>query len=291
MTASRTGIRNRCVVTLLALGLALSACKVEADVSTRVDEDGSGQVTASLLFDETVRETLREKKMKTEDAAELLELRRAGEDIWEYGPNPINFLEEDVPPGWSGERVTEGNLEGMRLQARFESVEDIPELMEALSGFGTILAEERVERDIEDIGFAALTRGLSITRDGEKFHFRANPDARAWEGAEGGANRLAAVVTLSVDLPGGIRDHDADEERDGTLVWQIPPGVERTISATSDLTYNPTEIPWTPLGIGGSAAAIAGLLTLSFVRQRRRAGGTDEPPGPAGMPERTPEPV
>lgn len=281
---------SRSVLALVVGGLMLlSACKVEIDVATEVEEDGSGEIAVAVMLGETVRGTLEEKKLKSDDPLELAELEERGEDVFERGRNPVDVLEEGVPPGWEAERVTQGKIEGVHLRAEFASLDELASLVESLSDFGEEIADQ-VDREVERIGVAALTRGFSLTRDGSVFRFRAEPNVEEYEGATGGANNLLAEFSLSISLPGGVREHDADEKEDGTLVWRIQPGTKRTISATSDLTYNPRDIPWTPIGVGGSAVAIFGFLALASHRRRRSPGG-DEPPGPAGVRDDVPAPI
>lgn len=278
---------KRFAVALVAL-LALSACRVKMDVATTVEEDGSGKLVVTVLMSETAREALQEKELKSDDPRELAELRERGEDVFERGSMPLDLLEDDVPEGWRGERISEDDLEGMRLRGEFASLDEIPTLLGSLSEFGAEMAS-RFGRTTDDVGPAALAKGFSITRDGSLFHLEGEPDAEAYEGAAGGANNLDAELTLTVDLPGGIREHDADEKADDALVWRIPPGESRTISATSDLDYDPVEIPWTSIGIGGATLGLFGLLAWR-ARWSRRDDRGSEPPE-AGAPEDVPAPV
>lgn len=267
--------------------LALSGCRVKMDVATTVEEDGSGVVAVTVLMDRTMRGALQEKERKSDDPRELAEMRARGEDRFERGPDPLDVLEDDVPDGWQGERVSDGDLEGMRLRAEFAGLDEISGLLDSLATFGDEIAA-RYEYPIERVGPAALTQGFSITRDGPIFELRGEPDASVYEGATGGANNLSTELTLSVDLPGGIREHDADEESDGALVWRVPPGESRSISATSDLDYDPVEIPWTPIGVGGATLGLFGLLAWRSRWSRR--GGGQEPPE-TGVHEDVPTPV
>lgn len=288
MAGSKRGARW--FVLGVAALMLLSACRVKIDVATQVEEDGSGEIAVTFLLGQTVRETLQAKERKSDDPAELAEIRQRGEDIFERGEPVIDELARDIPEGWDAERATEGNNEGFVLRGSFSSLDEIPSLLEPLAGFGDEIAQ-RMGRDAADFGPAMLVRGLSITRDGPQFHFEAHPNAEEYEGAGEGPNRLATEFSLTVDLPGGIREHDADEEVDGALVWHIAPGTSRDISATSDLTYDPVEIPWVPIGVGGSTAAIVGLLGLRHLRSRRRSSGGDDPPGPPGVHDDVPVPV
>lgn len=284
-----TKVRGRFVLVAIAL-VVLSACRVKMDVTTTVEDDGSGEIVATVLMSQTAREALQPKERKTDDPRELAELRERGEDIFERGPMPLDALEDDVPEGWQGERISEDNREGMRLRGEFESLAEIPELLESLSGFGDDLLAE-FGRTTENVAFPVLTQGFSINRDGPMFRVEGEPNAEAYAGATGGANNLLAELTLSVDLPGGVVEHDADEQDGSTLTWTIAPGDSRSISATSDLNKSePTEIPWTPIGIGGATLGMVGLVAWRSMRDRRRGGG-DEPPGSSGVRDDIPTPV
>lgn len=274
--------RNPMVRFRLALAgvvlLLLSACRVEMDIATHVEDDGSGQVAVTVMLGETARETLREKELKGGSPEEQAERIARGEDLFERGSNPVDILADDVPPSWEAERITEGHLEGLRLEAAFSDLNEVRPLLEELSDFGGELAE-RIGRAPERVGPATLVREFSITRDGPIFQFRGEPNAEEYEGATGGSNKLIGVFTISVDLPGGVTEHDADEEVDGALVWHIEPGTKRSISATSDLTKSPPgEFPTVPVAIGGSVIGIGGLLALRWFWERRRRGGGGEPP-------------
>lgn len=292
--AGRSGLsRTRRVRGLFVavLGLVLlSACEVEIDVVTEVEEDGSGEMAVTVMLGETVRETLREKALKGDDPTELAELRAEGEDVFARGPQPIDLLEETVPAGWTAERVTDGPALGLRLRAEFADVREIPALLAPFDDWGDELVSSRGS-DAERAGVAAVVRDFAIERDGPVFTFSARPDVTVYEGADGGANRLLAGFTVSLRLPGGIRDHDADEEDDGALIWRIPPGTSRTISATSDLTYEPSTFPTVPIVAGGSVAGLAGVLMLRRFRGRRGGPGSGEPPGPTAVTSDVPTPV
>lgn len=283
--------RHRALVLVMAGLVLLSGCKVEMHVATEVDEDGSGDIAVTVLLGETVRDTLREKRLKTEDPTELAALEARGEDTFARGPDVIDVLARDVPDGWRAERITDGSLEGFRLRAEFESLEKLPALLRPFADWGdTVVAGQG--RDAEQVGVAALVGGFSLTRDGSVFRFQASPNAKAYEGAEGGPNGLLTEFTISVKLPGGVREHDADTEEDGKLTWRIGPGASRSISATSDLGYDPSPVPWF-LILGATAGVLlAGLLGLRALH-RRRGGppGDEEPPAPSDQDEPVLEPV
>lgn len=276
---------------LIAVGiLLLSACRVKMDVTTTVEEDGSGEIVAAVLMSQTAREGLQPKERKTDDPLELHELRQQGEDLFERGPMPLDTLEDDVPDGWRGERITEEGREGIRLRGEFDSLDEIPDLTDSLSGFGDDLLAE-FGRTTGNVAFPVLTQGFSITRDGPVFRVEGEPDAEAYEGATGGPNNLLAELVLSVDLPGGVVEHDAEEQDGSTLTWTIAPGESRSISATSDLNKSePTEIPWTPIGIGGATLGMVGLVAWRSMRDRRGGSG-DDPPGSSGVRDDIPTPV
>lgn len=278
--------RRRFVLVAVVL-LLLSACRVKMDVRTTIEDDGSGEIVATLLMSQTAREALQPKERKSDDPIELHEIRQRGEDIFERGPMPLDALEDDVPDGWEGERITEEGRDGIRLRSEFDNLEEISARVDSLSGFGDDLLAE-FGRTTENVAFPVLTQGFSITREGPEFHVDGEPDAEAYAGATGGANNLLAELTIAVDLPGGVVEHDADEEEGSTLTWTIAPGESRSISATSDLNESePIEIPWTPIGIGGVTLGMVGLVAWRSMRDRRRAGG-DEPPGSAGVPGEVP---
>lgn len=282
--------QSRACLRLAAASLALvllSACRVKLDVATRVDSDGSGEVAIALLLGQTVRESLSEGGLVSNDPEVLREILESGDrDALDApdGPDPVDVLADDVPPGWEYERIKDENderIQGLVLRASFGSLDELRPLLDSLSLWGADVAA-KAGGGVEQLGVAALTRGMLVTRDGPIFRFRAEPTAEAYEGATGGPNSLKGEFSIAMTLPGGIRAHDADEKVDGALVWHIPPGESRSISAVSDLNHDAGSFPVVPVVAGAAVAGLAGLLGLRAWRKRRRAGSDDgdapEPP-------------
>lgn len=221
---------RRLLMPLLLLALLGSACQVKIEQTTRIDDDGSGQIILDVLLDEELR-TL----TGFEDAASAFEL--AG----------------GVPEGFVVEDLVVDDFAGARATNEFANLDELNVILQdaASTGLADVVSitregnEYRYSATIGDLGAAAEGLGGFITADTFDDFFD---------------------ITLAVRLPGEVVDHNADRlDEDGTLVWRI--GIEdseTTISGTSRVATD-----WAPLAIGGilAVALIAG--TVAVVRNRK----------------------
>lgn len=219
------------VLPLLVLAVLGSACEVKIVQATIVEADGSGQIVLDVLLDEELRDLT-----GFEDAASALEL--AG----------------GIPDGYAVEDLVEEDFAGARAVRLFENLDELNVLLADATGAG--LADE-----------------VSLTREGNEYRYAAliGDLGAAVDGA--GLSSLTADtfddlfnITLSLQLPGDVVDHNADEVLDdGTLVWRL--GIDdsgQSIDATSRVATD-----WAAgaiLGILGLAAVAGGVL---WVRSRR----------------------
>ena len=129
----------------------------------------------------------------------------------------------DTPPaGWTAEEFENGGFEGVRISTDFTSIDD---LNARLLDLAEISGEDGSPTDLFD--------GLEIRKDGNTFSFRA--------GAEGLSDSLLSEddggvfegfdpsmifeslfeIRLLVTLPGELGEHNADEVRGNTLIWNV----------------------------------------------------------------------
>lgn len=202
---------RRTLLPLLLLALLGSACQVKIDQTTRIEDDGSGQIVLDVLLDEELR-TL----TGFEDAASAFDL--AG----------------GVPDGFVVEDLVVDDFAGARAFRDFASIDELNTVLQDAATAG--LADEvTVVREGNEYRYTATIGDLSAAAEGLGGFITADTFDDFFD------------IVLAVDMPGNVVDHNADSVReDGTLVWQI--GIDdsgKTISATSRVATD-----WAPVAIG-----------------------------------------
>ncbi len=232
---------------LLLLALLGSACQVKIEQSMLIEDDGSGRIVLDVLLDEELR-TL----TGFEDAASAFEL--AG----------------GVPDGFVVEDLVVDDFAGARATSEFSSLDEL----------STIL---------EDAASTGLADTVSITREGNEYRYVATI-ADLGAAAEGLGGFVTADtfddffdITLSVQLPGEVVDHNADRlDEDGTLVWHIE--IEdsgATLSGTSRVATD-----WAPIAIGVIlvAAVLGGVAVMMRNRKSEKPSGVEAADPASGSP-------
>lgn len=236
------------LVAVLALALALPACRLAVTADVVVGRDGGGELALAFRLDRELRDLL-------EDA----------------GVEPLAGLDDVAvsAPDWTVERVVgEDDVLELRLSRRFADPGELGRLVEELhSGLGD--------------GNGALLREVELTMDssgGTTFRADAGVVLPATAGASGDGvsftgDDLAELLRerdgllrydLRLALPGPVTSHDADEVVDGVLVWHLPVGRVVPVSATA---APPSHLAlWLA---GGGAAALLAALGAGWARSRR----------------------
>ncbi len=235
-------------VVLAAISCLLSACELRMATEIALDRDGSGTLVVSVALDE-------------ESAA----------DLTAAGLVPTEGLVQaaERAPGWRVSAI-EGLTAAVRLEHDFEEPSEVESLLRTLTS----------RLGVED---GTAWDGLAVERqpDGTiALHGRAGIVAPTVAGAEGSAvtfdgddladllderGRQAVRHDLQVVWRGQVSASDADRVDDDALVWELPTGTLRTVSAA----LVPTPGPPTLL-LAGAAALVAVTVALVTIMLRRR---------------------
>lgn len=234
---------------ILLLSLGLSGCQAEVTAVTTIEDDGSGSSSLQLSVGP--------------ELAGLLEEGGGGRDIFEPFAEALE--------GWKVESGQEPDDTRWLLATR-----EFVSLRELQGRQGN--ASDGADGGPDRMGVPPLLEGVRVwtTRDPftERFHFEAQMDVAGAVGqiAAGTPELLqletyqeALVLEQRLRLPGSIREHNADEVRDGELVWR--PGLQgpATLRAVSE------RYRWewlAPL----VALAIVSLMAVGAVAYRVLAG-------------------
>ena len=200
------------VLLLAAVALILVGC-IRAEISIKVNEDGSGEVSVLAAFDVEVFEAFTEDLGGAAGSSEL--------------PTFSDIAEADLPPGASVEEYDEDGFTGARLTIPFEATDDIAATVDqALADAGTGDDDGGLltgaDNPFED--FQLRREG-----DGWRFEATAAPVSEGTEGEDafglGGAifDLLLddASFEIKVELPGDLIEHNADRIDGNTLVWEL----------------------------------------------------------------------
>ncbi|MFZ4812157.1 MAG: hypothetical protein ACOYL9_12510 [Ilumatobacteraceae bacterium] len=250
---------------LLALVVALSACRVDVSVGVDVAQNGSGTITVTAVADAAVVAAA----PNLAADLQLDDVRAAG---WQSdGPVP----------------TADGGL-SIVLTHGFDSPEQATALLADLNGPDGPLRAVSITReasrsgvDIVMTGAAGLTKGVSSFAD---------PDALAALGAAPYADRLAAAgvasndavsVTFRATLPGEVRSTTGTVTApERTVTWVVPTdGTRIDVAASSHESLERGGI-WRVLPTIAFAVLVAWLVLmvvligLVIVRRRSRARAT-----------------
>lgn len=251
-------------LTLLALLVLLTGCKIEMALDTVVKADGSGTIGIRLAADKEIQD--------------LIAQQGGGEgDIF-------GEFESGVPEGWESDNGTDPD--GTRWVTASRSFADPAEIK-------SFLEEGGAQGPAESVG----AREFSLTQESGllsvKTVFSASWDmqealAGTGENAPAGMTPDALssifVVQNRLTLPGSIQDNNADEVNGNTLVWKP------SLSGTTQMNATSVAYKW-PV-IGGIAAVVvlllAAIVALVVLSARRRRGAHPptvpvpaQPAGPA----------
>lgn len=279
------------LVPLLVILLALSACKVRIEVGTTIEADGSGTVSFAVGFDEEFRQAI--------ETFSQLDDESSG-DFFED-------IEGDAPAGWSTERFSDGDIEGVRISRDFSDLDDLREAFRETQGFG---------EGGDELGADGPTPGLgdeiSIERDGDILTLdlaapETTPTTTGGDDFFGDQNPfedLEFEVVVRFTLPGEIQDHNADESDGNTLTWRFDQESEPTpIRATSDISKSAGGGSDFPIALViAIAVLVAGGVGLFLWNRNRQqpapaggpspddTGGAPPPPPPSEPPAPPPPP-
>lgn len=168
--------------------LVLTGCEVRSWLSIDMASLSSGEVTARVGFDEAFRDAMGE---------------------FGGGADLLSEIESDAPgEGWSVERFTDGDVEGVALSQRFESFGELQEILERGVGSGPqegMVQELRVTETDDTVRFEARIPGLGDIPAG-------NLEMPDLEGL------LTVDGRIEVTFPGEVIEHNG-ELNGRTVTW------------------------------------------------------------------------
>ncbi len=255
----RVSCRAAHLMVALVVMLLLAACQVDADVTVRMGEDGSGTVTVAVTLDP-------EAAARVPDLAEQLEVADMTEAGWEV----------------SGPETVSGG--GVRLVASkaFTSPDEAVQVLGELTGDTGILSEIDFEMDRSfgrtDFRFSArsdLTAGVSALSDAGLV------EALGGDGLGGQLEIIEAETGAPADDQVALAVEVALPGAAGT--WTLTPGDEPAALELEHTEVRP--LPWALAGL----AVIAGLSGVGLVVirlvARRKGRGVEERDAGAGAGE------
>ena len=205
----RRGARTLLPLLLVAAALGLVGC-IRAEVSIKVNEDGSGVVSALAAFD----------KEMLEEIAENL-----GDGVITEVPLFGGIDQADLPDGATVEAYDEGGFTGIRVSIPVEATADIAAAVEDMlsnassDGVGLpgamdpLLEDFDLRRTGEGWRFEATVAPFAAGAEGE--------DSLGLGGAISGLVFAEASFQIKVALPGEVIEHNADRIDGDTLVWEL----------------------------------------------------------------------
>jgi hypothetical protein len=252
----------------MAMLVMLTGC-LDATMTARIDRDGSGTLAAEILF--------------SEGLVELLEALDEAEGIGGSPSEMFNDVEESVPPEYR-DKVRVSQVDdglGLRVEIDFDDVAELNELLgAAVEDGGAVISDVQWDADDERAVFSARAAGAEVFSQGDQ--------------------ELAAVfsemaglgdptVRFAVEMPGPVRDSNADEVDGRVARWDLVASAGTELRVESDPTPGLLTVR-NGLIAGGAMLSLVALLlvvraTRRGARRRRTAVGAPQvPPGGSGIP-------
>lgn len=236
----------------LLLSLLVAACQLRIGTDVTLTADGSGDLVLVVAMDEELTEVLADAGV---DVTAGLDQLRAAAPSWE--------IESDT--GGPGRQLT--------FTTHFDDPDELVRLIEDLHASlgpedGRLLQAVDVHRSADGAvtfeAMAGLVPPTTVGATGSGVDIDGDDLRRLLE--ERGHE--LARYDLRVTLPADPVSTDADEVDGRTLVWHLPVGEQRLVSARSAV---PRETTWLLVAGIALAAFLVALLTVAGVRRRRRA--------------------
>jgi hypothetical protein len=215
----------------IVLTLVLAACRIESNIGLDIAEDGSAKLTIEVGFDD-----------------EFLAL---------LGSQGGGFTEDDLLgdliSGTDGE-FTERREGDMNY---FATTTDIADL-------------STWDGDVDTAGFSNFS--YSFDDEGARLSASLVPDDSSGLGGDLGFDPSAITddfisANLVVTMPGTVTSHNADEVRNGALVWNI--GLTGTTEVSAESTFGGSDFPWLViLLIVVLIAALVGAIVALIVSRK-----------------------
>ncbi|MGZ8762745.1 MAG: hypothetical protein ACXW2Y_05410 [Acidimicrobiia bacterium] len=240
------------VLALVFVGmLLLTACRIDATVSVRVQEDGSGTVRVRVVLDPVAVRAAESGDATLDGLVRLDDLPAAG---WRVEP-------------WV--RRADGSAV-LVVRHPFSSPEQLEAAMADLNGADGPLRAVRLERGSDPVrttfdfralaDLAGLESGVASDQQLAANLSAQRVDVAGLDAALTARLRDALRMNVAVALPGG-----------GTRVWRLPPGT-RSVLETSSSQPDLVRITWLGSGVilGAAALALVFFGERKAGRRRRR---------------------
>jgi hypothetical protein len=246
---------------LLAVAVVvLAGCKVDTVVTIKVDDDGSGTVSARVVLDAEAVARAESAETKLEDAVRLGDLEAAG---WKSS-------------GW---QRRESGAASIVVSKEFDRAEDAAEVVEELSGPDGPLRDVDVERDVSTFRTQWSFSGLADLEDLET-------------GIEGDPELILRLAAERVDV-GALDQQLLAQTKDAFRLrvvadlpdsaghrFTIPPGTAVRMEESSSQTATNRVL----LFAGGLVVLLVAVLVFLFgegrdLRRRRRFATARGPSG------------
>lgn len=238
---------------LVVLLVVISGCSAEADIESRVEADGSGQIQVRMSLDQGLADIV-------------------ADQVPDLGlTNPVF---EDLVNRFSGDwTVTSGTGDdgGRWLEAgrEFADPED----------YGSVVAENEVLASVFNTGSVSLTQEKQLFKTTTVFQSEGDSTAAVEELQEGlgPVDLVRGVVEVEhrLTLPGEIKSTNADTVDGSTVTWKLGSGGSTVMSAES-VVYRWNVIA--AVAAGGGLLVIGGsALLIWLLVRRRRTSRADQP--------------
>jgi hypothetical protein len=203
---------------LVALVALLTTGCIKADMKFEVNDDGSGTYSATFAVNAELLQTMGGLAALDPDAEP--DAGSSG-DICK---DMVTDAQEETPTGGKVEAYKDGDFCGVRISAPFADIEEALQLLESGGDTGGATLED-----------------VTLEKDGNAWVFDAtwNPsDTGATTGADAEMTKQflqGFSFVIRMRLPGGQVDQNADLiEDDGTMVWNLDPSAQRTLTARTE---------------------------------------------------------
>lgn len=250
------GTVRKYTLIFIVLALMLTACRIESNIGLDIEEDGSAILTAEIGFDDEFLALMGSQGGFTED--DLL---------------------ADLISGTDGE-FTERREGDMNYFAATTEIDDLTTW----------------DGEVDTAGFSSFD--FSVDDDGARLDATLVSDDTGDLGGDFGFDPSAITddfisANLIIRMPGSVTSHNADEVRDGALVWNL--GLTGSTEVTAESSFGGSDVPWLViLLIVALIAALVGAVVALIVSRKNnerqiaaiqaaKASQTDSP-GAAAVP-------
>ncbi|MCB1245737.1 MAG: hypothetical protein KDB69_00560 [Acidimicrobiia bacterium] len=220
---------RRILIVIALLSVVLTACRIETNVGFDIAADGSATITMEVGVDDEFKNLIESSGGSIDDMlAEGMD--GLDGDVETRTDGDMTYYQTsthvDDLSAWDSSSMGEGD---MFSAFSFGIDGDIARFDVAIEG--------AAESDFGDLGFDPST----LTGD----LFSAN---------------------LIVNMPGAVTEHNADEIRDGALVWILPIGGSVDAHAESNLSGSSSSWIWILLAVILVIAVVAALLAVALTK-------------------------